>query len=425
MNILMLTNVYSPQIGGVTRSLEQFSAEFRERGHNVLIMAPDYEENPQPDDHVIRVPAIPNFYQGKYSLPIPVLPALRPEIKDFQPDIVHSHHPFLLGSTAQSIAAEYEIPLVYTHHTRYAAYLESNADWPHAVEEALLELITGYCELVDAVVAPSDGMQKRLRRRGVKSRIDVISTGVDVDRFSQGDGRRFREKHGVDHEAFIVGHCGRLSAEKNIGFLSEALVEFQRRSPKSRVVIVGDGPERQRIEHTFHNGGSSDRVIMTGFLEGQDLVDAYQAMDLFAFASHNETQGMVVTEAMAASTPVVAMTATGVEDVVKNGHNGYLIKRDELDDFVDAISRYEAFDSSERQELQAGAIATAEDVSQSRCATKMLDLYRELIASNAPHRHEGSTWNRMHHQWEAAWLRWKSRSRAAAKLVREAISPQK
>ena len=116
MNILMMTNTYLPHIGGVARSVEAFSRYYRQHGHKVLIIAPEFPQMPEDEVDVIRIPAIQRFNGSDFSVVLPVPHFLGEEIEAFEPDIVHSHHPFLIGSMARLVAKKYNIPLVFTHH---------------------------------------------------------------------------------------------------------------------------------------------------------------------------------------------------------------------------------------------------------------------------------------------------------------------
>src|SRR3989339_144317 len=122
MNILMMTNTYVPLVGGVAYSIESFTAEFRRRGHRVMIVAPVFENMPENEQDVIRLPAIQHFNGSDFSVSLPVTRFLASRLEAFKPDIVHSHHPFLIGSTALRIANKYRIPIVFTHHTMWEKY---------------------------------------------------------------------------------------------------------------------------------------------------------------------------------------------------------------------------------------------------------------------------------------------------------------
>lgn len=417
MNILMVTNVYTPQIGGVTRSVQQFSDEYRAQGHKVLVIAPEYEEIPAGETDVLRVPAIPKFYQKVYPLPLPVMSTLIPDIREFSPHIVHVHHPFLLGSTGQLIAADRNIPLVYTHHTRYSVYVETKTNWPRPVEEGLVELIVGFCNLCNGVVAPSEDIAGMLRNRGVEARIEVIPTGVNVEKFSGGNAKRFRDRLGVSDDTFVVLHVGRISVEKNCRFLARAVAAFLRLNQQAVFVVVGDGPEVEPMREYFQQTGVIDRVHFLGFLENGELIDAYHGGDVFAFASHSETQGMVLGEAMAAGTPVVAVEGTGVRDIVIDQQNGRMIPRDDVDEFVDALQWVAEANGDVRDGLRRSSLETADSVSQQRCASSMLDFYSDLIRNPRPALH--NDWERMQQRWEASWQRWRSRAKAVATAAKE------
>ncbi|SFI66733.1 glycosyltransferase [Planctomicrobium piriforme] len=418
MKILMVTNVYTPQIGGVTRSVQQFSEEYRAQGHEVLVIAPEYETMPEGETGVLRIPAIPKFYLNVYPLPLPLTPAVLPEVRKFGPQIVHVHHPFLLGSTGQLIAADLNVPLVYTHHTRYSYYIETKTNWPRPIEEGIVELITGFCELCDGVVSPSAGITEMLQSRGVTTRIEVIPTGVDVNRFAKADGSALRKRLQLPDDAFIVGHVGRLGPEKNCDFLCEAVREFLNKNSKAIFVVVGDGPERAALEQSFGDelGG---RVHFLGFCEGDDLINAYAGFDVFAFASHSETQGMVLGEAMAAGTPVVAVKGTGVIDIVHDGQNGRMIPEDDVSAFVAALESMAAASPQQRQAWREAALKTAHEFSQERCAKKMLDFYADLIRHPRPR--VTSDWERLQRNWDAGWQRWRNRANAIAAAVQESL----
>ncbi|MCA8996519.1 MAG: glycosyltransferase [Planctomycetaceae bacterium] len=404
----MLTNVFTPQIGGITRSVQQFSEQFQELGHRVLIIAPEYETDVDDPPEVMRIAAIPKFYQNLYPLPLPVVSALLPRLREFQPEIVHCHHPFLLGTTGQTIAANLGIPTVYTHHTRYSVYMETKTNWPRPIEQGVLDLITGYCDLVDGIIAPSEGIKQILRDRGIGGRIEVIPTGVDVDRFSHGRGDRIREKLGLSREAFVIGHVGRLAKEKNCGFLAKAVGAFLKQNHDAVFLIVGTGAEQKTFRKEFEDAGVLSRVHFLGFREGQDLIDAYHAMDLFAFASHSETQGMVLGEAMAAGVPVLAVSGTGVDDIVTDGANGRVVPHDNVDQYVAALTDLK----QSAMGMKDQARRTADGISIIACARHMVRFYQELIDTHPQER--TTEWERLRETWETGWEIWKTHMHALA-----------
>src|SRR5262249_50202423 len=148
-----------------------------------------------------------------------------------------------------------------------------------------------------------------LLERKVAAPIAVVPTGIDVDHFAQGNAQEFRRKHGIPERAWVIGHSGRLAREKNLEFLVSCLVQAVKQIPKAHVLIVGEGAEESTVRKIFDDAGLRERLHLTGMLKDKALINAYHAMDTFAFASVSETQGVVLTEAMAAQLPVVALDA--------------------------------------------------------------------------------------------------------------------
>lgn len=419
MNILMLTNIYTPQVGGITNSVRQFTDQYRKRGHRVLIIAPDYDQRPTDEQDVLRISAIPDFYQKRYPLPLPILSTLLSDVAEFKPDVVHTHHPFLLGSTGQAIATQHEVPCVYTHHTRYSKYIEDRTNWPPAIEEAMIELAINYCNLCDMVIAPSLGIQDLLRKAGVTQPISVIPTGVDVARFNNGDGGKLRAKHGIPESAFVAGHIGRLAPEKNCTFLSQCLAEFLKQNKSSYAMVVGDGNQRSKMEQVFRDQAVSDRVVWTGELSGSDVVDAYHAMDAFTFASHTETQGMVLTEAMAAGVPVVAVEGTGVRDLINHQVNGWMIPRDDVEQFVACLNELKNLSDEQRENLRQEIGSTVDRFSLEACADQALATYQQVIDRHSENLRLGQqpAWRASIRAWDAMWRRWLGRAKAVSSAV--------
>ena len=378
MNIVMLTNTYLPHIGGVARSVDAFARHYRALGHQVLIVAPVFENQPEREDDVIRIPAIQHFNGSDFSVVLPVSGLLTDRLDAFRPDIVHAHHPFLLGMTALRIARFRKLPLVFTHHTLYEQYTHYVPGDSPALQRFVIELATRYANLADQVFAPSESIADLIRERGVTSPIAVVPTGVEVDQFAHGNGRELRERFNIADGDTVVGHLGRLAPEKNLIFLADAVARFLQSKERTSFIVVGDGPSSVEIRSLFKDAGLGDRLHMTGSLSGQALTDAYHAMDVFAFASKSETQGMVLTEAMAAGLPVVALDACGAREVVQNEKNGQLLLEEDVQDFADALAWIIGLREERRAKLKREIQKTAERFSMASSATKAIDIYQDL-----------------------------------------------
>ena len=156
MNICMMTNTYLPHVGGVARSVSTFAEQYLKRKHRVLVVAPEFPGPPPPpraEAIVERVPAIQNFNGSDFSVRLPLAAGLSDRLDEFKADIVHAHHPFLLGETALRVAANKNVPIVFTHHTRYEDYVHYLPFDSEALTEIAVDLPTRFANLCDGVIA--------------------------------------------------------------------------------------------------------------------------------------------------------------------------------------------------------------------------------------------------------------------------------
>lgn len=403
MKIAMFTNTYAPHVGGVAKSVATYESEFRRRGHDVRIIAPHMEGEGLSDEHILRVPSIPDFNGSGFALRVPQPFLISDFIDEFEPDIVHTHHPFLLGDAALRTAYERHLPLIFTHHTLYEQYTHNLPFDSEAVKRVAVQIATEYCNLCHHVIAPSRSIELLLKQRGVKVPITSIPTGIDVEYLNSGHRHAFREAHGIAHNAMVIGHVGRLSREKNLSFLAEAAAFYLNAHPDAVFLVVGDGDSNEEMQAILGSHVASKQYIFVGRQVGQDLVDAYAAMDVFVFSSQSETQGMVLAEAMAAGNPVVALDGPGVREIVK-GRNGRLLQADATPaNFADAINELTS-DDEKLWRTANQAHRTAEDYDLTCCADQLEQLYQSLIDQYlGPSPETLSAWERLEGRLEAEW----------------------
>lgn len=365
----MVTNTYLPHTGGVARSVYRFSRAYEEAGHKVTVVYPGLRGEEVPvSPRTVRLPAVKTntgFYVHQKSH----MQTLRTAFCFDPPDVVHSHHPYLLGVRAKALARAFEVPLVFTHHTMYEDFAHVLGPWAGiATREGLKELATVYANGADVVVAPSASTKAIIKSRGVRRPVRVVPTGVDLAEFQQGDPAAFRRRLGIPADAPVFGHVGRLSQEKNLPFLLEAVERVLKAVPQAHFVVTGSGPV-----HCGPPRGLEQRWHQTGALGGPNLSEAFAAMDVFLFASKADTQGMVLAEAMVSGTPVVALNAPGARDII-NKNNGVLVKREGVGVFARAaIAAWR-----DRARLSPGATATAKRYSMARTARAALEVYSEV-----------------------------------------------
>ncbi len=403
----MFTNTYLPHVSGVARSVETFRDGLQALGHDVHVVCPTFKNATSSTETVLRVPAIQNFNGSDFSLRIPLPGAISGHLHDFHPDIIHSHHPFLLGDAALRAARELGSPLLFTHHTLYEDYTHYVPVDQDRLRQFVIRLGTDYANLCDHVIAPSDSIAELIRRRGVETPITTIPTGIDLDFFAGGDGRAIRAELGIPPDSKVIGHLGRLAPEKNLVYLAEAVALYLRREAGRGCccLMVGSGPSESQITRIFRDRGVDDRLYMAGQRTGRELADSYAAMDLFAFASKTETQGMVLAEAMAAGMPVVALDAPGAREVVDSSEVGRLLDGDaEAATFADALAELPLTGSAYRRYVEA-AKERAREFGRGNCTRRLAGIYEQL---GRPARREAgdqrqSNWDSLLARVQAEW----------------------
>lgn len=418
MRIMMMTNTYLPHVGGVARSVSAFSDALRRKGHDVLVVAPKFEAMSTDETDVVRVTALQKFNGSDFSVIVPSDGFLQEQLDAFRPDILHSHHPFLLGGAAQRLAAINSIPLVFTHHTLYEQYTHYAPGDSQFMKRFVAALSTEYANLAQLVIAPSESIRDLLGERGVFTPIQVIPTGVAEIFFNVGDGPAFRKVMGIPANAFVVGHVGRLALEKNLVFMAEAVADFMKGNPDAWFLLVGTGSARVEMESIFKKHQVEQRVVSAGSLGQPILTSAYRAMDVFAFASQSETQGMVLTEAMATRTPVVAVDASGVREVLRDRQNGIMLKQQSHNGFVSALQALHDSSPQQRGRYRRRALQTAQQFSLANCADQLELQYQHLLASSAVANPEAvDAWETVRKKLSAEWSIVSNLASAAGKAL--------
>jgi glycosyltransferase involved in cell wall biosynthesis len=386
----------------------------------VLVVAPEFDGRRLPaksEAIVERIPSLRNFNGSDFSVRLPLATALSDRLDAFQADIIHAHHPFLLGDTALRVSMNKNVPIIFTHHTRYEDYTHY-VPFSDTMKEVAIQIPTHYANLCDGVIAPSESLARVIRKRGVTTPIAVIPTGIDVQAFASADGSRFRKRMKIADGALVIGHVGRLALEKNLGYLAEGVALYLKKDANACFLVVGDGPWREQMKEVFQQHGVADRLLFAGKRTGRVLREAYRAMDIFAFASKSETQGMVVAEAMAGGAPVVALNASGIREVVRDGANGSLLPaRASAAEFAAAIGH--CANPRRRAELSQGAHATAAEFSREQSARRAIAFYEETRRATRARRlmHHLSPWSALVQRVGLEWDLLSSRTQTVAAAV--------
>ena len=341
MNILFISDVFFPRVNGVSTSINTFATELRALGHQVTLIAPSYTDEDKQEEWIVRVPSHKIYFDPEDRLMnFGKLKALLPWIRDKHFDVIHIHTPFTAHYVGIHFGKKLDIPVVETYHTFFEDYLHHYLPFiPQFISRKLARTISRrQCNAVDGIVSPSKPMLDVLKQYGIKTPAEVVATGLDDSSFANVDGEHFRMSHDIPLAQPMLLFVGRVAHEKNIGFLLEMHAELIKKHPDALLVITGEGPAEESIKHSIDKLGISNKVRMIGYLDrSHELIACYKAADIFVFASKSETQGLVLLEAMAQGTAVVAIAELGTKSILIEGE-GVLIAKDDINDFADKVS---------------------------------------------------------------------------------------
>ena len=380
MHIAHFTNTYKPNINGVVRSVSTYRETLTQMGHQVFIFAQESRDYEDCEPFIFRYPGfdIPGF---DYSFTLPVSSHIDWVFPHLKVDVIHSNHPVLLGKVAVDKAEKYNLPLVFTFHSRYTeygAYLPVNQSF---LRRLVVDFLAQYIPQCQHVITPNESIRQSLSEYGgVTERVTTIPTGIDLEPFKSADGGAIRQKYELEGKRLLVS-TGRLSPEKNWKTLIAAYAEVIRQAENARLMLIGDGPQRGDLEDYAKDLGVFEQIIFTGLIPFEDVPMHLQAADLFCFASIVETQGLVTVEALAAGLPVVAVRAAGPRDVIDEGVQGLLTENDSHA-LAQAILRLLEDDALLRR-FQAEACAKARIFDIRFQADKVVAVYQQAIEDRA------------------------------------------
>ncbi len=303
MRILIVTDAWHPQLNGVVRTIDETVAELERRGHAVEVIGPER----------FRTIALPTYRDIKLALPS--RRRVDAMIRAFAPDSIHLATEGPLGWAARAWCLRSKTRFTTAYHTRFPEYIASRAPVPLAVGYALMRRFHGPSA---AVMVATGSIEQDLARRGFRN-IARWTRGVDTGQFRPlPDGF-------ADLPRPILLYAGRVAVEKNLRAFLDLPLEGSK-------VIVGDGPQREDLERDYAD------AVFTGRLDGDDLVRAYSAADVFVFPSLTDTFGLVLAEALACGTPVAAFAIDGPRDVLSPQDGGAPVGMID-DDLGTAIAR--------------------------------------------------------------------------------------
>jgi 1,2-diacylglycerol 3-alpha-glucosyltransferase len=380
LHIAFFTNYYHPVVNGVVRSVASFRETLMKQGHNVFVFAQSDDSYKDNEPFIFRYPSLP-LPLGDISAALPVSPFVDQLLPALKLDVIHTHHPILLGQTAARKAAEMGLPLVFTFHTQYWEYTHYVPFPQEAIQEflknAIHKWLRDFMQKCQHIIIPSESMKDFLvKEYGLDTNYTVIPTGTNLEPFLSADGDVVRKEQGWQDETILIS-VGRLAPEKNWETLLRAFAKVYPEHQDLRLVLIGDGPSREDLKSMATELGIAERVTFLGSIPFGEVPGYLKAADIFSFASVTETQGLVTIEAMAAGLPIVAVDASGTRDIVEHGKQGFLVENDP-DTLAKALHELLS-DSHQLKRFSNSALKKAKTFDVNQLSRQLVDVYEQAI----------------------------------------------
>lgn len=395
MRVLMVSDVFFPRVNGVSTAIETYRRTLQAEGVEVKLIAPNYGVSNSKDEESWvtrvksrRVPFDPEDRLVSWGAMQRTVAEAAQSV-----DLIHIQTPFVAHYAGLKAARQHGLPVVATYHTLFEEYLQHYAPFVPSgwLRGQARRFSANQCNALDAVIVPSRAMDARLTEYGVTKPLHVLPTGIPIARFQGGDGERFRSKHGIAAARPVALFVGRVAHEKNIGFLLEALVRTCETCPEALLLITGEGPAERDLRKQVEALKLQESVRFLGYLDrASDLPDCYAAANAFAFASRTETQGLVLLEAMAASVPVVALSAMGTSDIL-DGAPGCFTPPDDPKAFGEVLAKV-LLKRDQWSQWGEAARLHAQQWSDSAVAGRLSSLYRQIVEQTQTSGNRGEAW---------------------------------
>lgn len=395
MRIGLFTDTYPPQINGVSTSVQMLKNALEKQGHEVYVItsnASSIKYNYEEAEHIIRIPGIPTGiydYRLTQIYPLKIINLM----KSWKLEVIHSHTEFGVGIFARLFAKQFNIPLVHTYHTMYEDYTHyiTHGYFEKTSKKIVVYLTKFYCDkTASELIVPTNKTYNLFKEKyKFDKNIHIVPTGIEVERFFKENvnleiAQNLRKKLGYTKKDIVLLFVGRIAQEKNIEFLLRAEQKILQKNKNIKLLIVGDGPDKQNFENLSKDLKIDKNVIFVGKVPWDETEYYYNISDIFVTASTTETQGLTIIEAMAASTPPVCINDEAFVDTITNNLNGYIFNNE--DEYCDIILKLTK-DKDMRLKTGKQARIQSEHLSSKQFASNVLLVYEHAIANSKNYRY--------------------------------------
>ncbi len=387
MRIGLFTDSYPPYINGVSTSVATLKRALEKQGHIVYVVtvsnnALKYEYDQE--ERIVKVPGIPiGIYDYRLSRIYPL--SMINTMKNWNLDVVHSHTEFGIGILARLFAKQFNIPLVHTYHTLYEDYTHyiTHGYFEKSSKKIVEYLTKFYCDkTATELIVTTNKIYKLFREKyKFEKNIHIVPTGMEVEKFfkenvNYKDVDRLKRKLGIQRKDFVILFVGRLASEKNVEFLINCQKELVKSIKNIKLLIVGDGPDKEKYEKLSKEKGLESSIIFNGKAAWEEMPIYYHCADLFATASTTETQGLTVLEAMASGVVPLCIEDEAFLSTVTADLNGIIFKNEK--EYCEAVLKLYK-DNQLRNKISNQARVQAEHCSSKTFADRVLEVYERAI----------------------------------------------
>lgn len=318
---------------GVTLTVENYVYWLMEKGRTPCVVTPWNPVREHYPYSVMRFFSLPIRSRKPYRYGYPKLdPFIWWKLRKTDFKILHSHCPFSSGRLAVYVKKHQNVPLIGTFHSKYRSDLEHSFKlFPWAVP-IIMKRILNFFNACDEVWIPQAYVEETVREYGYKGPLTVVENGNDFDSILRGDAadykREARKRVGLPPDTLNLLFVGQHIWEKGIGVIVEAL-ELLKEKVDFRMNFIGTGYASSDLARLIERKGMADKVKLYGVITDRKLLsDFYAASDLFIFPSFYDNAPLVVREAAAMATPSILLEGSTASEVVTDGKNGFLAKRE-------------------------------------------------------------------------------------------------
>lgn len=390
MRIAIFTETYLPQINGVVTHIKILKEGLEALGHTVLIVTADAKAHRHYiEDGVLHCPAHTLKRIYNMCLASPVSSARLHYLREFNPDIIHLHTEFSVGLSGLAIAKILKVPVVYTLHTMYDDYIYYIA--PKPLVPLTRKLSHHYFRIfpqhTNVVTGPSKKCQEYTTEIGSDKKVEVIPNPVELDAFhpstsTQEQRNEIRNKLGIPLDATVACFVGRLGREKSVDVLLRFWAQEMKPEDNMRLMIVGDGPEKEPLEQLAKELKITDTVVFTGKVVHDELPPYIHTCDIYVTASLSDTNSISMLEGMAGGLPVLQLYDELNADQVKDGVNGYMFR--DAKEMGQRLRQIRDMDPEQLQALKSSVIQSVKNSGAQTLANYIQTIYYNIYKTQPP-----------------------------------------